>query len=147
MGVRRLAAAVAVQVVLFVFCSAARASTACPADSGQPQLDDTATAVFSLVCDVNALRARNGIAPVRWNWRLWAGAQRMANDIAARRFFAHVTPDGRNLADRLQPTGYISHAPTWLLAENLAFGTGPFATPLGDRARLDGEPGTLCQGP
>jgi uncharacterized protein YkwD len=51
----------------------------------------------------------------------------MANLMVKRRFFAHDTPDGRSVVDRVKPTGYISGS--WSLGENLAWGSGGFSTP------------------
>jgi uncharacterized protein YkwD len=79
---------------------------------------------------MNVVRQRAGLQPLRWNWNLWAAAQGMASDIARMKFFAHTTPDGRTLADRVSPTGYINPAVTQLLAENLAWGRNLRATPL-----------------
>lgn len=57
-------------------------------------------------------------------------AQGMAADMAARHFFAHVTPDGLTLADRVAPTGYLPENDVWLLTENLAWGLGDMSSPL-----------------
>jgi hypothetical protein len=44
-------------------------------------------------------------------------------------FFGHDTPDGRTLADRVAPTGYLPPPDRWLLGENLGWGNGPMGTP------------------
>jgi uncharacterized protein YkwD len=130
MGVRHLAAAAAIQCILFAFCSTASASTACPSDLDVPDATTAPTAASALLCDVNELRAQNDVAPVRWDWRLWAAAEHMAVDMSTRHFFSHVTPDGLTLADRVVPTGYLPDNDTWLLTENLAWGQGVLSSPL-----------------
>src|SRR4029079_9846332 len=45
-------------------------------------------------------------------------------------YAAHVTPEAKPLPDRVQPTGYTPNGPTWLLGENLGWGTGLLSTPL-----------------
>jgi uncharacterized protein YkwD len=130
MGVRLLAACVAVQLVLLALCANASASPACPTDELKPTLENAYDTAMSVVCDINAARTDHGLKPLRWDWRLWVAAQRMANDMAARRYASHVTPEGQTLANRVAPTGYIPPTPTWLLAENLGWGTSVLSTPL-----------------
>jgi uncharacterized protein YkwD len=115
--------------MFFVATGDAEASVACPTDQDIPTAASP-EAAYALVCDLNALRARGGLKPLRWNWRLWIGAQRMAQEMGRKRFFSHQTPDGRSLADRIEPTGYFGRNSTWILAENLAWGDGALASPL-----------------
>src|SRR4051794_8707128 len=100
MGARFSTAFVAVQSVLLVCCLSASASSVCASDEAQPTLDTANDAAMAVVCDINAARADQGLRPLRWDWRLWAGAQRMANDMAARHYLSHLTPEGQTLADR-----------------------------------------------
>jgi uncharacterized protein YkwD len=130
MPVRTLAAIAAIQCILFALCSTASASTACPGDLDVPDATTTDAAAAELLCDANVLRAQNGVGPVRVDTRLTSAAQGMAADMAARRFFAHVTPDGLTLADRVAPTGYLPANDVWLLTENLAWGLGDMSSPL-----------------
>lgn len=140
MGVWNHVGAVAAALVMLPACSANakphvnakanRASVACPSDMAEPATDTAADVAFTLLCDMNALRAQNGVRPLRWDWRLWAAAQRHAGDMAARRYISHVSLDGRALADRVLPTGYIPKNPDWMIGENLGFGTSTLSTPL-----------------
>ncbi len=57
---------------------------------------------------VNAERALLGIAPLKRNALLEQAAQAHAEDMAARTYFAHVSPDGRSPADRIAATGYLN---------------------------------------
>ncbi len=57
---------------------------------------------------VNAERALLGIAPLRYNALLEQAAQAHADDMAARQYFAHVTPDGKSPLDRITATGYFN---------------------------------------
>jgi uncharacterized protein YkwD len=129
MGVSCAATAVTV-CMLFTFCSSAAASSACPADLTRPSLDTAATAADALVCDINVVRANNGLRQLRWDGRLAAGAQWMANDMAAHGYIAHESFDGRTLAERIEPTGYLPDTPTWLLTENLGWGFAALSSPL-----------------
>lgn len=127
---RHTLAAAAACLTLLVCSSTASASAACPTDLVIPTAADVAVAATAVVCDVNAIRAKHGLGAVRWNWRLWFGAQRMAGEVVERRFFGHVTPDGRNLIDRARAAGYIPPGPSWSLGENLAWGYGALSSPL-----------------
>jgi uncharacterized protein YkwD len=130
MGVRSRFAAVAVaQLILLCVCTSASASAACPGDGLQPTLGTMSDSAQALVCDINDFRADNGLAPLRWNSRLATGAQGHADDMAARHYFAHVNPEGRDVVARIRPTGYIPSDAEWSLAENLGFGTSSLATP------------------
>ena len=51
----------------------------------------------------------------------------MAGLMVKQQFFAHDTPSGRSVVDRIKPTGYIRG--NWSLGENIAWGSGALATP------------------
>jgi uncharacterized protein YkwD len=132
MGVRnRLAASMVAALTLLATASTnASASVACPGDDIAPTAATAYDSVMTLVCDINEFRARNGLRPLSWDWRLWYGAQNHAADMAARNYLAHVSPEGHGLADRISPTGYIPVAAGWTLSENLGFGTMMLSSPL-----------------
>src|SRR4051794_16472579 len=106
MGVRRLAVGIAVLCMVLGMCDSASASSQCPGDDNVPTQDNAADAAFSLVCDINALRAQNNLPPLRWDWQLWAASQGMANDMSAHHFASHIDSAGRTVIDRVIPTGY-----------------------------------------
>ncbi|WP_309053593.1 CAP domain-containing protein [Streptomyces sp.] len=64
---------------------------------------------------VNAERQKAGCGPLRAEKRLRLAAQRHADDMAARDYYAHDTPEGRDAGDRISATGYTWSA--W--AENI----------------------------
>jgi uncharacterized protein YkwD len=130
MGVRsRFAAVAAAQLILLAVCTNASASAACPGDDVQQPLASASDSAMALVCDINQFRAQNGLRALRWDARLALGAQGHADDMAARHYFAHYTPEGLGLADRIEPTGYIPNNPDWTLSENLGFGTSTLSSP------------------
>jgi uncharacterized protein YkwD len=130
MGVRVLAAFAAAATLLLVgLCADASAQAGCPGDGAQPSAASASSAAQALLCDINALRAQRGLRPLRWDWRLQAAAQRLADDMAARHYASHVTPEGVGLPARVQPTGYTRKASRWALTENLGWGTNVFSTP------------------
>ncbi|OHV38552.1 alkaline phosphatase [Parafrankia soli] len=71
-----------------------------------------------VVALTNVERARGGLVALVTEPRLAAAAHRHSADMATRGFFAHDTPDGITVADRVLATGY-SYA---VVAENIAAG-------------------------
>ncbi|MFE1578872.1 sigma-70 family RNA polymerase sigma factor [Streptomyces fradiae] len=90
-----------------------------PSVSAAPSPTATRTAAPStarrLTELVNARRAEAGCAPLRLDARLTAAARAHARDMAARGYFAHTDPEGRDPDARMAEAGYRAGA--W--AENL----------------------------
>jgi uncharacterized protein YkwD len=91
--------------------------------AGGPEPTTAAEARARLLARVNALRGAAGVARVEADPRLDALAQAYADRMAAQRFFAHVSPDGDALPDRLEQAGYAYQAS----GENLGMAAGPLA--------------------
>jgi uncharacterized protein YkwD len=51
--------------------------------------------------------------------------------MASRDFFSHTSPSGSTPLSRITSTRYLSGARSWAIGENLAWGTGSYATPDG----------------
>lgn len=92
---------------------------------------------------VNAFRSGHGLAALRIDLRLNTAAQRHADDMAQRDYFAHVSPEGGTAGQRARRSGY-----KWLrMLENLAAGQptpaeavdGWKSSPGHRRAMLDPE--------
>jgi uncharacterized protein YkwD len=83
----------------------------------------------ALRCLVNATRAEHGLRALRSDARLNAAADRHSADMVARGFFAHVTPDGRSVTERIRQSGYLGGSQDWALGEDIGWGTGPLSTP------------------
>jgi uncharacterized protein YkwD len=65
---------------------------------------------------VNARRAGAGCAPLAWLEGAARGAQAHSDDMAARNYFGHQSPEGHRLGERLAAAGVRHHG----AAENLA---------------------------
>jgi uncharacterized protein YkwD len=87
-----------------------------------------AAAEAAVTCLVNGVRARAGLAQLAGSGRLTAAARRYAGDMVAHRFFAHVSPTGERLDQRIRRAGYLRSALRWVLGEDIAWGA-PQATP------------------
>jgi uncharacterized protein YkwD len=126
-GKEAICAGLAAASLLLLAAAPARAS-ACPHG------DDVATALSpadrraALLCVVGAERGARGLAAVRESAQLTIAAQRHADDMVARAFFAHVTPGGTTLAERVLATGYISNRRNWALGEAIAWAQDPLDT-------------------
>ena len=126
----KLAALAAIQCVFLASAGSASASVACPGDEQIPTVATAAQAAASLTCDINVLRDRNGLKPLRWEWRLWTAAQRQANDMAQHEFIAHAGSDGSGLLDRVTRTGYTDSAAAPFMLENIDWASAPKSSPL-----------------
>jgi uncharacterized protein YkwD len=99
----------------------------CPHSSDFPAIEGGRAERQELLCLLNRERAKNGLPGLREEARLDQAAQVQSNDIVARRFFAHVNPDGRAPSDRIDAAGY-PRSP--LTGENIAWGEEREGTPV-----------------
>ncbi|HET9157068.1 MAG TPA: CAP domain-containing protein, partial [Myxococcaceae bacterium] len=104
-----------------------------PLALGGPEPTSPAEARARLLARVNALRTAGGVSAVEPDPRLDAVAQAYADRMATQRFFAHVSPDGDALPDRLEQAGYAYQTS----GENLGMASGPLAA----HAAVEESPG------
>jgi len=67
----------------------------------------------------NAFRLKNGLPVLAWDDKLAEAAKGHSADMAQRDYFAHDSPDGKSVWDRLQAVGFERYA---TYAENIAAG-------------------------
>jgi uncharacterized protein YkwD len=119
------------RLLLIATVSAALAAPAaaqaanCPGEDLVPDATNAAQVADATLCLINQQRAAGGLAPVAANGSLTNASAAYAGDMIARTFFAHETPDGVTLDQRLARVGYRYE----LAGENIAWGEGPLATP------------------
>jgi uncharacterized protein YkwD len=77
---------------------------------------------------INHARVRYGLAPVSSNRALHVAAMRHTSDMIGRDYFAHTSPTGSTMTDRILRTGYVSGY-SWVAGETLAWGWGSQAGP------------------
>jgi uncharacterized protein YkwD len=92
-------------------------------DQSEGQIED------SLQCLINEQRAEAGLPTVRPEGRLRSAAQRHSNDMVSSSYFAHDAPAGDTFIDRISATGYMRGSSSWLVGENLVWGTSSLSTP------------------
>ena len=83
----------------------------------------------ALRCLVNVERARHGLRALSASSQLTAAADRFSADMVARGYFAHVTPEGVSVTDRVRQSGYLGGSQDWSLGEDIGWGTGSASTP------------------
>jgi uncharacterized protein YkwD len=85
---------------------------------GTAGLRDPGRVRAEMLAKVNAERKRAGAPPLRQNARLDQAAQRHAQDMLARHYFAHESPEGETVRERARAAGYDWRA----IGENIAEG-------------------------
>lgn len=115
---RRSLTAVAIAVgMLLTAPVGAQARTACAAEESAPTAANSAQISDAIFCMTNQIRLGYGLAPLRRDARLDAAARLHSEDMAARNFFAHDTPEGLTPTDRAKAQGYKTG-----VGENIAAG-------------------------
>lgn len=83
----------------------------------------------SIACLINEERTSYGLQPVTPNSDLRQAALSHSNEMVNQGYFAHTSPAGLTFMDRIEATGYMRSARTWVVGENLVWGNGPLSTP------------------
>ncbi|MGE5637003.1 MAG: CAP domain-containing protein [Nocardioidaceae bacterium] len=107
----------------------ATARSACRSAHAQPPAATKRAVVDATLCLLNQRRAQHGLGRLRLSRALSLAARRHADDMARHDYFAHGSLGGASFLDRIRRTGYLRGARTWLVGENLAWGSGRGAAP------------------
>jgi uncharacterized protein YkwD len=123
LGVIALAAS-----AMLIAASSASAADCGPVDTevsglSQSQMES------SIGCLINDERSSYGLQPVAPNADLRQAALSHSNEMIAESYFEHTSPEGLTFIDRIDSTGYMNGARSWVVGENLVWGTGPLSTP------------------
>ena len=127
LAIRRRAAAcpAALTILLALGAAPAPAASRCHGATAAPGSLSRAGRQAAVICEINRIRRRHGLAAVSADARLTRMAGRYARAMVSRGFFSHVGPGGTTLTDRLRAAGYRGRA----AGEVLAWGQGRYATP------------------
>jgi uncharacterized protein YkwD len=93
---------------------------------GQAPMQDVREATL---CLMNAQRTARGLGRLRAQPALAEVAGRYARQMVRDRFFDHTSPGGSTMVSRIRSTSYLRDVASWTVGENLAWGSGPKATP------------------
>jgi uncharacterized protein YkwD len=83
----------------------------------------------SITCLINERRTESGRPGVRENSRLRHAAANHSQSMVSGGFFSHDSPNGSSFVDRIEASGYMRGARSWLVGENLVWGNGELSTP------------------
>jgi len=83
----------------------------------------------SITCLINEERTSRGLGAVQSNGDLRDAALSHSNEMVAQQYFEHTSPQGVTFIDRIEATGYMRGVRSWIVGENLVWGTGPLSTP------------------
>ena len=117
------------------------AVAACPAAASTPAAGSMRNVRRTTLCLLNRERRNHGLPRLRTNRRLARSATRYSRDMVRRNYFSHVSPGGSTPTDRIRRGGYLRGARAWAIGENLAWGSGSYATPLGTVRAWMNSPG------
>jgi uncharacterized protein YkwD len=109
----------------------ARAAAECPDADLEPTADNLGRIRKAILCLHNEIRAQRHLPTLRSNKRLRKAAVGHSRDMVANNYFEHTTPSGVTMVDRILHARYVRDDQGWSLGENLAWGTGSYATPRG----------------
>ncbi len=96
----------------------------CAGAGAHPTSARAAAFTGATLCLLNRERAQHGLRPLRSNALLALAAWRHSRDMVRRGYFAHG-----DLVGRLARVGYLRGRRSWTVGENIAWGSGPRATP------------------
>ena len=108
---------------------AASGAQACNSASSTPASASQRTLKSATLCLLNNERSARHMKRLRLNGRLSRASRRHADDMVRRHYFSHDSPSGTDFVQRIQRTGYLKSAGSWLVGENLAWGSVSRSTP------------------
>ena len=125
----RFTTAAALSASALALVAAPSASAACGSASAMPGQISKASMASSTICLVNAERTQRGLRPLHLNRRLSRAAGGHARDMVRRDYFSHDSLSGASFVDRIRRTGYLGGPRSWIVGENLAWGSGDRSSP------------------
>jgi uncharacterized protein YkwD len=128
---RRWEASIAVGAAVFVAMVGPSTASATVCANAYARIGQVPTETLegATLCLVNEQRIIAGLRPVVRQPDLMITALRHSWDMQARGYFAHVSPDGEALVDRIGRRLYLRGFSEWYLGENLGWGQRSESTP------------------
>lgn len=127
---RRLRRLAVVPVFLAVVATPATASAAtCRGADSSPATLGQAGVRHATLCLLNHQRAAHGLRPLGADRRLAKAALGHSKDMVAHRYFAHESRSGAPFTARIARTGWTRSRRSYILGENIGWGSGVLATP------------------
>jgi uncharacterized protein YkwD len=114
----------ALAAVLAALAIPAGAQAACLGSDEEPSGVSLVVAERATFCLLNEERTNHGLPKLKRNRRLDLASVRHARAMALRDYFAHG-----NFVGRIKKANYLQGARSWMLGENIAWGSGTLSTP------------------
>jgi len=128
--VHRVLLAVLVSLLALAAPSVAAAAPGCANADLMPTQDNLPVIGDATLCLLNAERASRGLPKLKSSPQLRRSAQSFSVSMVKQSFFDHVSPGGTTLLSRVRRgTDYLAGAMNYALGENIAWGSGHYATP------------------
>jgi uncharacterized protein YkwD len=105
------------------------ASAACAGATLTPTSSDTAAVDTATLCLVNEIRAAHHLHSLRANRYLLGVATSQVTTMVSWDYFSDVRPSGQTPLSLVGVTRYRAHAAGFAVGQNIAWGTGSFASP------------------
>ena len=126
---RKITTAIAVVAAWALLGASNAAATDCPNADAQANALTTDQMTQSIDCLINEQRTSFGLQPVQNNSDLAQAALSHSNEMVQEGYFEHTSPAGLTFIDRIEQTGYMDRARSWVVGENLVWGSGSWSTP------------------
>jgi uncharacterized protein YkwD len=101
----------------------------CPGADLRPATDNIEQVEAATLCLINAERAAQGLPALAEQGQLSKASVAFSQLMVDEHFFAHVSPDGIELTERVRATGYLDQPGSWAIGENIAWGESFLASP------------------
>ena len=108
---------------------ASAAGAACAGNALQPAATDLEAVDAATLCLVNAIRRSHHLHALRANPQLAKVASSQVNSMLRSDYFADVRPTGQTPLSLVGVTRYPAHTAGYAVGQNIAWGTGAFASP------------------
>jgi uncharacterized protein YkwD len=125
---RRILLPACVAALLVAAAPAAAQGGNCAGASAVPGSASPSTIKSVVLCLLNQERARHGLSPLHANGGLERAARRHSHDMVAHRIFSHRSSNGSDFSSRIRHAGYLKHARSWSVGENIGWGGGSLAS-------------------
>ncbi len=127
---QRRRARVGLGTAVLLAAAPAVASANCPGADVRSGASTRDSARSAMRCLINQERAKHGLSRLTSHRQLRTPADSLAGQMVAKRFFAHVTPDGKTMLSRLEASGYVTgHVKRFSAGEVIGYGSRRRATP------------------
>ncbi len=126
---RRLCTLLLLIAVAAMAGAPAAGAAECQGGDVRPAADNIAQIAQATLCLINGERTSAGLGALTEQAQLTAASADFSALMVSEHFFAHVSPDGSELSDRLTRAGYLGAAGSWMVGENIAWGESYLATP------------------